>query len=81
MFCDITTFPESLSSTVPAGNVQGSVRIVNGEVNRTNKTWNFEASNGTKFQAKLLNGNMVNGTGQQPTDESFTFEANHNSNS
>ena len=57
------------------GNVQGVFSIVSGEIDRGNKTWTFEAANGTKFRATLLNENMVNGTGYQPVDGAFTFTA------
>ena len=59
MFCDIPSESKYYKILLFAGNVQGNTPIIHGELNRTNKTWNFEASNGTKFQAKLFNGNMV----------------------
>ena len=58
-----------------SGNVQDFVDIVSGEINRGNKTWTFEAENGTKFRATLMNGNMVNGTGHQPGFGDFVFNA------
>ena len=57
------------------GNVQDVIEIVSGELNRRNKTWTFEAANGTKFRATLLNGNMVNGTGHLPQYGEFIFNA------
>ena len=51
------------------------IDIVSGEIDRGNKTWTFEAANGTKFRAMLLNGNMVNGTGYQPDFGAFIFTA------
>ena len=53
----------------------GVIDIVSGEIDRGNKTLTFEAANGTKFRAMLLNGNMVNGTGYQPDFGAFTFTA------
>ena len=49
--------------------------IVSGELHRGNKTWTFEAENGSKLWATLLNGNMVNGTGYQPNIGDFIFNA------
>ena len=60
------------------GNVQNYGQpedIVSGKIDRGNRTWTFEAANGTKFWATLLNGNMVNGTGHQPDVGAFTFTA------
>ena len=58
------------------GNVQNHgypTDIVSGEIDRRNKTWIFEAENETKFRATLLNGNMVNGTGNHSLVSAFTF--------
>ena len=56
-----------------SGNEEGSIGKVSGEIDRGNKTLMFEAANGTKFGATILNGNMVNGTGHQSIDGAFTF--------
>ena len=69
------TFLISLLVFFISGNVQDAADIISGEINRGNKTWTFEADNGTKFQGTLLNGNMVNGTGHQPNLGDFIFNA------
>ena len=58
--------------------MQDYFNIVSGEIDRGNRTWTFEAENGTKFRATLLKGNMVNGTGHQPVDGAFIFTATTN---
>ena len=62
------------------GVVQGatwSVPIKQGHINRESKNWDFKASNGTKFHAKLVNRNMVNGTGQQPVKPMVCKQRQH----
>ena len=42
-----------------SGKAVGFGPITGGQINRGNKTWEFGTVSVTKFQAKLVNGNMV----------------------
>ena len=51
--------------------------ITGGQINRGNKTWEIETASGPKFQAKLVNGNMVDGTVNFAPGSEGSFHANY----
>ena len=50
---------------------------ITGQINRENKTWEFETASAPKFRAKLINGNMVDGTVNFPGNIEGPFYANY----
>ena len=51
--------------------------ITGGQINRESKVWDFEAEIGPIFHAKLINGNMVDGTVRFGPGTEGSFYANY----